>query len=109
VEQFLRFLLYGNGKHFDDAAGGYEQGGRVGVLLGLDSGQRLPPLLQERRAAWAWLSSGQCGWTSGGSSADVLQGWHCMAVRGCCRMPKLPSAIDMPPGAPTTNHNHPVG
>jgi hypothetical protein len=30
--------LYGNGKHFDDAAGGYEQGDRVGVLLDLDNG-----------------------------------------------------------------------
>ena len=30
--------LFGNGKQFDDMAGGYEQGGRVGVLLGLDDG-----------------------------------------------------------------------
>jgi hypothetical protein len=30
--------LWGNGKHQDDAAGGFEQGGRVGVLLGLGGG-----------------------------------------------------------------------
>jgi hypothetical protein len=30
--------LYGNGKAWDDAAGGYEQSDRVGVLLDLDNG-----------------------------------------------------------------------
>jgi hypothetical protein len=30
--------LYGNGKESDDGAGGYSQGGRVGVLLDLDNG-----------------------------------------------------------------------
>jgi hypothetical protein len=30
--------LYGNGKQRDDAAGGYKQGDRVGVLLDLDNG-----------------------------------------------------------------------
>jgi hypothetical protein len=30
--------LYGNGKAYDDEAGGFEQGDRVGVLLVLDDG-----------------------------------------------------------------------
>jgi hypothetical protein len=30
--------LYGNGKHYDDTAGPYKQGDRVGMLLDLDSG-----------------------------------------------------------------------
>jgi hypothetical protein len=30
--------LWGNGKHQDDAAGGFEQGDRVGVLLDLGDG-----------------------------------------------------------------------
>jgi hypothetical protein len=30
--------LWGNGKQGDDRAGGFEQGGRVGVLLGLGDG-----------------------------------------------------------------------
>jgi hypothetical protein len=29
--------LWGNGKYYDDAAGGYKQGDHVGVLLDLDS------------------------------------------------------------------------
>jgi hypothetical protein len=31
-------VLYGNGKQFDDEAGPYKQGDRVGVLLDLDNG-----------------------------------------------------------------------
>jgi hypothetical protein len=85
--------LYGNGKQDDDEAGNYKQGDRMDGFAARPW-QRLPPLLQERRTAWAWLPSGQRDGTSGGSSADGRREQQCAAAAEC-RMPKHQSAIDV--------------